>query len=86
MSSVQFEEDNVVAILLRHPDNAYKGLTGLVMKTGFIKNEKQASFLLVGIIFLCIGIIAFIIFSSSTTDKSKRVSPTKIERIMNLTK
>ena len=79
---VQFEED----------DNSYsqspftaertepKGIIGLVIRAGIAKNEKQATYFLLGIMLLNIIIIAFLLFGGGSSNSSGP-SPLPVNRV-----
>tara|TARA_B100000745_G_scaffold290137_2_gene228817 strand:+ start:2514 stop:2771 length:258 start_codon:yes stop_codon:yes gene_type:complete len=61
---VQFDEPTYHGSM--HNRNQRSGLTGFLIEKNIAKNEKQATYILLGILGLCIVVIAFYI---STTAK-----------------
>lgn len=85
MSSVQFEEDN------SYNQNSFsssnqgpKGLTKLVIKFGFAKDEKQAQYVLLGVAVLMIAVSLFLVFGGGRLNATP-VSKEVIDKALNQT-
>ncbi len=73
---VQFEEDNSYSGSTGMGGNEEAtGLIGLVLRTGIVKDEKQATYLLLGIMILNITIISFLLFGGGSGGSSSMPTP-----------
>lgn len=55
---IEFEEEKYSAPI-ELPDQPSKGLTGALIKSGIVKNSRQASYVYVALIVILIGVIFF---------------------------
>lgn len=81
MSNVEFEEPIVPLTPTIHREE--KNITGFIIKTGLVKNKSQANLVMIGVILLCLIIMASIFMSGGSGEESKRVPVEEINRIMN---
>ena len=72
---VQFEEDNSYSRPSMGGNEETKGIIGLVMRTGIVKDEKQATYLLLGIMIVNIAIISFLLFGGGNSGGSSVPTP-----------
>jgi hypothetical protein len=78
MVDVQFEEDAGVPLYNRL-EAPKKALIGFLINRNIVKDESQANLVLLGVIFLCIAVIAaFLILNSQ---KAKIIPPAEIRTI-----
>ncbi len=87
MDNVQFEEEDVNNQLFKR-STVYKGLIGLVIKTGLAKNDAQANIALIIVSILCIVGIVFVIISNKPSINNEAQqsvkTPEQIKAMMNL--
>jgi len=88
MSDVQFDE-NLNAFTSRRilGEEVVPGMTKLLLKTGVIKNSKQAEYILIGTIVACLLLTGFVLyrnFAGTNTEHLLPKNPTSedIRRLM----
>ena len=80
MDNVQFEEEKVNSQFFRK-SQVYRGLTGLIIKTGLAKNDVQASIILLGVMVLSIVATVFIFIVNKPVVPKNPIKPLTIEQV-----
>lgn len=76
---VQFEEDdNYTSSSFTGENSEAKGIIGLVIRTGIAKDEKQATYVLLGIMIINVIIISLLLFGggNSSSNSNPPLPPT----------
>lgn len=73
---VQFEEDDNYTPSSFTPESSEaKGIIGLVIRSGIAKDEKQATYVLLGIMIINVVVISLLLFGGGSSSSSNSNSP-----------
>ena len=64
MADVQFNENELNRSSVRYTEGGLKGISGLIIKTGFAKNEKSANLVMIVIMLVSFSVAGYLLAKS----------------------